>query len=255
MPSGQMEGQLWGGRACDWATYGEPTCSNLFEAMLDAAGVGQDTNLLDMGCGAGGAALKAAKQGAKVTGFDASANLLEIALERLPDVEFTQGDIEGLPYPDNTFDVVFAANSVQYAENQEQAVREALRVKKPEGKFVIGMWCEPERCDMAGLFKAVSPGGPPPNAPPPLSNRDNLVALLQRAGAHIESEGEVLCTFRYPSIDEALRCHRSAGIMQMFEAKLGEEYLTNAIIESHEPFKQPDGSYALDNWFRWVVCQ
>lgn len=254
MPSGQVEGQLWGGRARDWATYGEPTCNNLFDAMHIAARVGPGTNLLDMGCGAGGAAVKAAARGAQVTGFDASANLLEIARERLPNAEFTQSDIEDLPYADNTFDVVFAANSVQYAENQEQAVREALRVKKPDGKFVIGMWCEPERCDMAGLFKAVSPSGPPPNAPPTLSNRDNLISLLERAGGRVESEGEVLCNFRFASIDEVMRCHRSAGIMQMFEAKLGEEYLRNAIIESHEPFKHPDGSYALDNWFRWVVC-
>ena len=255
MASGKTEGELWGGRARDWATYGEPTCTALFDAMLDAAEVGAGTKHLDMGCGAGGAAVKAADRGAEVSGLDASANLLEIARERLPGVEFKQGDIEDLPYPDDTFDVVFAANSVQYAENQEQAVREALRVKKPDGKFVIGMWCEPERCDMAGLFKRVAPNGPPPNAPPTLSDRTNLIALLERAGGKVEAEGEVLCTFRFASIDEVMRCHRSAGIMQMFEAKLGEEYLVNAIIESHEPFKRADGSYALDNWFRWVVCR
>jgi ubiquinone/menaquinone biosynthesis C-methylase UbiE len=223
--------------------------------MLDAAGVGEGTKLLDMGCGAGGAAMKASKRGAEVVGFDASANLLEVAAERLPEAEFSQGDIERLPYPDATFDVVFAANSVQYAEDQQQAAREALRVTKPDGKFVIGMWCEPERCDMAGLFKAVSPGGPPPNAPPTLSNRGNLISLLESAGASVVEDGEVLCTFRYATIDDAIRCHRSAGIMQMFESKLGEEYLTNAIIQSHEPFKRDDGSYALDNWFRWVVCE
>ena len=255
MPSGQVEGQLWGGKARDWATYGEPTCNALFEAMHAAVGTGPGLKLLDMGCGAGGAAVMAAALGAEVTGFDASANLLEVARERLPNVEFTQGDIEELPYPDDTFDIVFAANSVQYAENQEQAVREAHRVKKPEGKFVIGMWCEPDRCEMGGLFRRVSPDGPPPNAPPSLSIRDNLIGLLERAGGQVIEEGEVLCTFRYTTIDDAIRCHRSAGIMQMFEAKLGEEFLTNAIIESHAPFKQPDGSYALDNWFRWVVCR
>jgi ubiquinone/menaquinone biosynthesis C-methylase UbiE len=223
--------------------------------MLEAANVGPGTNLLDMGCGAGGAALMAAARGATVTGFDASENLLEVARERLPQGDFTQGDIEELPYPDNTFDVVFAANSVQYAENQEQAVREALRVLKSDGKFVIGMWCEPERCEMAGLFRAVSPDGPPPNAPPALSIRDNLIALLQLAGAQVEEDGEVLCTFRYTTIDDAIRCHRSAGIMQMFESKLGDEYLIDAIRKSHEPFLQEDGTYALDNWFRWVICR
>jgi ubiquinone/menaquinone biosynthesis C-methylase UbiE len=101
--------------------------------MLEAANVGPGTNLLDMGCGAGGAALMAAARGATVTGFDASENLLEVARERLPQSDFTQGDIEELPYPDNTFDVVFAANSVQYAENQEQAVREAQHHASQDG--------------------------------------------------------------------------------------------------------------------------
>ena len=254
MGSAKVEGELWGGRARDWATYGEPTCTALFNAMLDAAQVESGTKLLDMGCGAGGALVKAAARGADACGFDASENLLEIARERLPNVEFRQGDIESLPYPDSTFDVVFAANSVQYAENQEQAVREALRVKKPKGKFIIGMWCEPERCEMSALFKAVAPDGPPPNAPPTLSKRENLIGLLERAGAKVQAEGEVCCDFEFASIDYAIRCHRSAGIMQMFEKKLGAEYLENAIRTSHEPFRKPDGSYSLKNWFRWALC-
>jgi SAM-dependent methyltransferase len=254
MGSSKVEGELWGGRARDWATYGEPTCTDLFDAMLDAADVGPGTKHLDMGCGAGGALVKAAARGAEVYGFDASANLLEIARERLPDVEYKQGDIEALPYPDETFDVVFAANSVQYAESQEQAVREALRVKKPDGKFVIGMWCEPERCEMSGLFKALSPDGPPPGAPPTLSSHENLIDLLVRAGGHVDAEGEVCCDFKFASIEDTLRCHRSAGIMQMFEQKLGADFVENAIRTTHEPFRQADGSYSLKNWFRWAVC-
>jgi SAM-dependent methyltransferase len=223
--------------------------------MLDAAGVGPGTMFLDMGCGAGGACVLAHERGAAVSGFDASANLLEIARERVPGAEFRQGDIEEMPYEDGTFDIVFAANSVQYAENQEQAVREGLRVKKPEGKFVIGMWCEPERCEISALFRALSPDGPPPNAPPTLSDRGNLVALLGRAGGTVVSEGEALCPFEFASLDEAIRCNRSAGIIQMIEAKVGEDFVRNAITQSFESFKRADGSYRLDNWFRWAVCK
>jgi len=255
MPSGKIEGELWGGRAKDWAELGDPTTKPLFQAMLDVSHVGRGTRFLDMGCGAGGACVLAEELGANVSGFDASANLVEIARERVPQADFRQGDIEEMPYEDGSFDVVFAANSVQYAENQEQAVREGLRVMSDGGKFVLGMWCEPERCDMSALFKAVAPGGPPPNAPPSLADRANLLGLLERAGGTVISDGEVLCPFVFATMDDAIRCVRSAGIMQMFEAKLGKDHLIQAIITSHEPFKQPDGTYRLDNWFRWVVCE
>lgn len=254
MASGKVEGELWGGRARDWAELGEPLGKPLFAAMLDAAKVGNGATMLDMGCGAGLACMMALERGALPTGLDASANLLEIARERIPDREFKQGDIEELPFDDDTFDVVFAANSVQFADDQQKAVREALRVKKPNGKFVIGMWCELERCDMSHVFRALSPGGPPPNAPPTLAVRENLHALLEQAGCTILDEGEVLCPFEFASAAEVLRGCRSAGVIQMFEDKMGEEHVIRAITDAHEPFRRPDGSYRSDNWFRWVLC-
>jgi SAM-dependent methyltransferase len=255
MASGKIEGELWGGRARDWAELGEPTCRSLFDAMLEAANVGPGMKFLDMGCGAGGACVRASARGAEVSGFDASANLLEIARERLPDAEFRQGDIEQLPYEDGTFDVVFAANSVQYADDQERAVREALRVKLPEGVLVIGMWCEPDRCQMAPLFKALAPPQPPEGAPPTLSAKENLLDLLRRSGAKIEEDGEVLCKFEFDNQPDLLRGIRSAGIMQMLEEKLGEQFVIDAVTDSLAPCRNADGSYAIDNWFRWVVCR
>ena len=58
------------------------------------------TELLDAGCGAGLALQIAAKRGATVTGFDASAALLEIAAERVPGADLRRGDLESLPYGD-----------------------------------------------------------------------------------------------------------------------------------------------------------
>lgn len=255
MGSGKVEGELWGGRARDWAELGEPTCSALLDAMIEAAEVGPGTVFLDLGCGAGGGAVRAKERHANVSGFDASANLLKIARERVPQGDFRQGDLEELPYDDSTFDVVYAANSVQYAEDQGKAVREALRVKKPDGKFVIGMWCEPDRCEMSGLFKALAPDGPPPGAPPSLAIHQNLLDLLTGNGADVVREGEVMCAFRFANFDEAIRGMLSAGIMQMFEQRLGREFIVNAARDSLAPFRQPEGSYTLNNWFRWADCR
>ncbi|HKI09927.1 MAG TPA: methyltransferase domain-containing protein [Nitrososphaeraceae archaeon] len=61
---------------------------SLFQVILDAASVGKDTKLLDIGCGSGLASAMAARLGAKVRGLDSSPNLLKIAKERIPD-EYT----------------------------------------------------------------------------------------------------------------------------------------------------------------------
>ena len=65
-------------------TYGAP-CTGLGR---DAASVGKDTKLLDIGCGSGLASAMAARLGAKVRGLDSSPNLIKIAKERVPD-EYT----------------------------------------------------------------------------------------------------------------------------------------------------------------------
>ena len=57
--------------------------------------------------------------------------LLEIARERLPEADLRQGDLEALPYADDSFDAVTAFNSVQYAGDPAAALREIRRVARP----------------------------------------------------------------------------------------------------------------------------
>lgn len=63
MGSAQIQGQLWGARAQDWAKYVEQVCLPLFGATLDAARVTVGTRLLNAGCGAGLLALLASFRG------------------------------------------------------------------------------------------------------------------------------------------------------------------------------------------------
>src|SRR5262245_46203028 len=87
----------WGARARDWAEM-EESSRPLFEAILDATGVGAGTCLLDVGCGSGLACAIAAARGARVSGLDASPGLLEIARERVPEGDFRVGDLTSLPF-------------------------------------------------------------------------------------------------------------------------------------------------------------
>src|ERR671937_2340012 len=167
--SAQVQGELWGARARDWAEVQEPAQGGLYGPVLDAAGVGEGTRLLDAGCGSGVAAAIAHERGARVCGIDAALPLVEIARERVPGAVFQAGEIEELPYGDDGFDVVTGFNSFQYAADPVRALREARRVARPGGQIGIAVWGLPEETEALGFLKAMASllPPPPPGAPGP----------------------------------------------------------------------------------------
>jgi ubiquinone/menaquinone biosynthesis C-methylase UbiE len=234
----------------------EPKTAPLWAKILDECQVGVDTQLLDMGCGGGGLAALASKRGAKVHGLDAAESLIAVARERVPSGEFEVGDIESLPFADASFDVVTASNSIQFADDQRKAVMEAKRVLKAGGRFGIGMWCEPERCEMGVVFKAVQGFAPPAtdHAPPSMTDRDNLVALVESGRMTVLRGGEVECMFDAASVDEAWRSMRSAGIFVGVARAVGEEALKEVVVKALEGVATPTGEIRMRNWFRYLIC-
>ena len=113
---------LWSAAPRDWAEIAEPENEPLFVALLDAAGVGAATRLLDVACGSGYAARLAADRGARVSGIDATPELLAIARERTPDGDFREGGMDALPFADATFDVVSCVNGLQFAPDPAAAI-------------------------------------------------------------------------------------------------------------------------------------
>jgi 2-polyprenyl-3-methyl-5-hydroxy-6-metoxy-1,4-benzoquinol methylase len=110
MGSAEIQAQMWGARARDWADAGESTSIDMFNTILDKTAVTGKTNLLDIGCGSGMFCQMASTRGAKVSGIDASEQLVNIARERVPLGDFRAGEMEDLPYPDATFDLVTGIN-------------------------------------------------------------------------------------------------------------------------------------------------
>jgi SAM-dependent methyltransferase len=258
MGSATVQGALWGAHAEDWAFKAEPGTMPLWKAILDAADVGPGTELLDIGCGAGGLCVLAADRGASVSGMDASEALLNIARQRVPDGDFMLGDIEDPPFTEGSFDVVTATNSVQFADDQHRALSEARSLLRPDGKFAIGMWAEPERCQMSAIFVAVGNIGPQPPARAhgalSLATRENLISLVESADFKIVKEGEVECPFEFDNVEEAWLSVRSAGILEGLSRKLGENTLRSCVMPVLETFRKSDGSVRIVNWFRYLIC-
>jgi SAM-dependent methyltransferase len=183
-----VQRRLWGTDPRAWADLAEAHNQPLFEAVLDAAGVGRGTRVLDVGCGSGLALVLAAQRGAVPSGLDISPGLLGIARGRLPDADLREGDMEFLPFGGTAFDAVLGVNSFQFAGDPRRALREAARVVRPGGRVVASLFAEPERSEGTVVHEAMSalipPGQAGDHAPYALSAPDNLEAALAGAGLH-----------------------------------------------------------------------
>ena len=256
--TGDINGKLWGTSHRDWAELQEPLVRNSYEAVFDRAGLARGQWYCDVGCGAGMAAQIASQRGARVTGLDASENLLEIARERVPEGNFRQGDIEDLPFENQTFDLVTGFNSFQYAGNPKLALEQARRVCKPSGHVAIMVWGPPEGMQAATLVAALKPllPPPPPGSPGPfaLSDKSALTALVESAGLKPLDIDDVECFWRYADLPTALRALGSSGVAAKAAAITTKQEVDKAHETALAPYKRADGSYEVRAVFRWLLA-
>lgn len=230
--------------------------------MMAATDIGPGKNVLDIGSGAGHSTALIDATGATVVGVDASQGMVDYAADTVEGVEFHVGGLEELAFADNAFDVVFAANSVQYAADLVTALRELKRVCKPGGSIVAGLFGPPEHVsykpvlDALGQFMPKPPPGGKPGGPFRLSAPGVLEDGFTSAGIEVSKTGDVDCPFAYSDWEQFWRGTRAAGPTQMAIGRAGLEEVEKATRIAVEPLTAEDGSIAFDtNIFVYVVGQ
>ena len=260
--SAEIQGKLWGLRAKDWANQ-ELKSSPLFESIISNIRInGTGTSLLDIGCGSGMLCKIAFDKGFNVTGFDASYDLLEEAGKRLGKEFFIRGDMENLPFEDASFDVVTGITSFQFAKDTLNALKEANRVLKKDGQFVMGIWGSPQDCEAVSIIsvmKELAPP-PPPGSPtlPPLSalyEVGKLEQLISDAGFNPVKRENVTFSWNYENEDEIIRSFLSAGGMSLSLQYSGEEKVRDTLLKAMQPFRNGDGSASVKNTFIYVIAE
>jgi SAM-dependent methyltransferase len=252
-----IQGPLWGARADDWATIQEPLMRPLFEAALDALAIAPGCRLLDVGCGSGLALRIAADRGAEVSGLDASAGLLEYASRRVPGAQLVEGELEALPFADDSFDVVTGFNSFQYAATPAAALAEAARVSTSDGRVLYLNWAPPELCEAAAYLQAIGKllPPPPPGAPGPfaLSDPSAIARLFEDAGLELVSTADVTCIWAYPDEPTAVDGLMAAGPIVRAIQVSGEPAVRETTERFLEPYRTSAGGYRIENVFRYAI--
>lgn len=101
--------------------------------------------VLDLGCGGGVDAIIASRlvgRAGKVYGLDMTADMLALARENTQaagadNITYIEGLIEDIPLPDESVDVVVSNCAINFSDDRPAVLREALRVLKPGGRFVV----------------------------------------------------------------------------------------------------------------------
>lgn len=259
--SAAAQGDLWGERARDWAEvlegwngWGIP----LYRQILERVTVDRGTRVLDMGCGAGRFCRIVADRGAHISGLDATATFVQIARQRVPTGDFRVGDIEHLPWPDNSFDVVTGFNSFIFAASIVGALREARRVARPGANVAITVFGRPERCESTNIFGSVGQLLPAQSeadeSGPALHDAGTLEALAVEAGLTPKEAGYIELAEEYPDLDTFLRGYLATGPIVSAIRTLGEEPVRDALTEGVRPLMTASSGVRFEDEYRYLIA-
>ena len=197
------------------------------ERCVGHAGVKAGDVVLDVACGTGNAALRAAQAGAQVTGADLTPELFVAAQRRAAEmgveVDWIEADAEDLPFEDESYDVVLSTFGCMFAPRHEMAAGEIARVLRPGGRIALCNWT-PEG-EVGDFFRTIGGYMPPPPdfAQSPLlwGTEDHVRELFEGTGIELDFVRETV-VMEFGSAEEAL---------QEYETKFGPVVMAKAALE------------------------
>jgi SAM-dependent methyltransferase len=181
--------------------------------LVAFAGVAPGQAVLDVACGTGIVArtvadrLGAPGRPGQVVGVDLNDAMLTVARRVRPDIDWRQGDVAALPFPDRSFDTVLCQMALMFFSDRIGALREMRRVTKDAGRVAIVVPADLAAQPAYGPFVEMAARHAGADASSLLSayfacgRVEELTGLFAAAGLHVTATRGQLGRARFPSID------------------------------------------------------
>ncbi len=210
--STQSERAMWA--TGDYAAIASDMFWEVGARIVDRVGVAPGERVLDVACGTGNAALRAAEAGGRVVGVDLTPELFDagraLAADAGVEVEWVEGDAEALPFENQSFDVVLSTFGCMFAPRHEVAARELVRVLRTGGRMGLCSWTP--HSSIAALMRTLMGALPPAPEfahPPPLwGSEDHVKSLFKGSGLELDFERGAV-EFLFDSVEGALRIYET----------------------------------------------
>ena len=200
------------------------------ERIIRHVGVRPGEDVLDVACGSGNAAIRAAQAGGRVVGVDLTPELFEagrrLAAQAGVEVEWVEGDAEALPVKDASFDVVVSVFGCMFAPRHQLAADELARALRSGGRLCVCAWT-PEG-SLGEFFRTIGTHLPPPPdfAQSPLlwGSEEHVRALFAGSAIELEFARELIEFPRMDSLEAEL---------QFMTTKFGPLIMARRALEPH----------------------
>ncbi|MBW8481744.1 class I SAM-dependent methyltransferase [Actinomadura parmotrematis] len=182
------ERELWSGRAAAYEQGFALLTRGAVGPLLDAAGVGEGTRVLDAGTGPGFVAAEAVRRGALVSALDAEPGMAETARRNVPGLDVRVAVLPDVPFPDGEFDAVAGNFVINHVSDPLVTLTELRRVLRPGGRIALTCWVMPGVGALSVVREALDAAGVPMPADipePPFAEhgrREPFERLVRAAG-------------------------------------------------------------------------
>ena len=240
---------LWdkGGSEYDFVSFG---IADALAHTAQALWPKPNEKILDIATGTGWTARNVAHYGAKVTGVDIADELLAAAktlsAHVTPEIEFTHGDAEALPFNDGEFDAVISTFGIMFAGNHDASAAELARVCKKGGRIALAAWEPGEDSFVAQMFGVVAKhsGAPKPPKPPTNWGVPDYVSSLLSQSFDLKFSNEDSTIFAPDGEQLWNKFYEGFGPVRLLAERLNPDELTefrNDFIGLHEEYRNERG--------------
>jgi SAM-dependent methyltransferase len=177
--------------------------------VVDAARIAPGQHVLDVATGTGVLAREAAArlgQDGSVIGLDINQEMLAVARQKAPEINWRHGRAEELPFDDHTFDAVISQFGLMFFEDRQAAISEMVRVLRPGARLAVAVWDSLENTPgylaVTELLQRLfgSEAADALRAPYVLGDKAQLYSLFEGVGLDEVNVATRRGTARFPSI-------------------------------------------------------